>query len=171
MALLEHVPPGERPSCNGKRLDPAEGNGSPRNPLHRTARWTCDVGAGVPDRVAALSPQGRNGERQPKIESLLVSRTPHLRSSAASEGRGTRTCRIRTRQENRFVISRGWVDTGLNHALTDAQVALRPIRPQQGVSNHWTPCRQRSALPDHPIVAVHNVDIFSLDRHVRVKCR
>ena len=85
-APMNHL--GECPSYNVKRRSPAEGNGSPRNPLHRTARRTRDVPREVPGRVADPSPQGQNGGRKPKIDPLLVSRTPHLRSSAASEGKG-----------------------------------------------------------------------------------
>ena len=85
-APMAHL--GEGPSYNVKRRSPAEGNGSPRNPLHRTAgRGPATSARGARSRCGP-SPQGRNGERKPKIDPLLVSRTPCIRSLAASEGKG-----------------------------------------------------------------------------------
>ncbi len=82
--ILERVPPTTSSADLRRRGTAAHGTRStgPQGADPRPPREG-------PGRVAdPSSPQGRNGERKPKIDPLLVSRTPCIRSSAASEGKG-----------------------------------------------------------------------------------
>ncbi len=93
--------PVECPFYNVRRIGPADGKGSQRNPLHRTARWTRDAGC----RIALQTPHHKAGTGSRRSIRFLSAGTRTYGHRQRASERVKRKCR--TRQETRFVINRG----------------------------------------------------------------